>query len=85
MTVHNSAHQPHEPEIMTTTARNERQARLVANKLARGEKRVTTWIPGDVLDRLRETYPTDLHGAPDWKRIAEAALKLADQEREGNP
>lgn len=68
-------------ETMSTTARNEKQARLVARKLARGEKRTLVWLPGETFEQLRQAYPTQLHKAPDWKRIAAAALAHAEQDQ----
>jgi len=70
---------------MTTPAGSERQARLIARKKADGEKRFEGWIPGELFDRLRQTYPTDLHKSPDWKRIGESALRLAEIERRESP
>lgn len=53
--------------------RNARQTRLAVNKLKKGEKRVTMWLPGEVLDALRQTHPTAL-GAVDWPKVAQAAM-----------
>jgi hypothetical protein len=69
--------------LMTDYTRSERQARLVAKKLAAGQVRVTTWIDGALLEQLRKAYPTKMHGAADWPRIAEAALKLAGEQPTG--
>jgi hypothetical protein len=70
---------------MGTTARNARQARLVARKKASGQRRIEGWLPEEVVEQLRVTYPSQMHRAPDWKRIAAAALAHAEQHQGEQP
>ncbi len=63
---------------MGTSLRNERQARLVARKKASGQRRIDGWLPGEIVERLRATYPSQVHKAVDWSRVAAAALMLAE-------
>lgn len=75
---------PEEWEQTLKSTGLERQKHLISSRIKGGMKRLTIWVSSDDMEALRETFPGPRGGA-DWKRIAEAALKLAEMEREGNP
>lgn len=64
--------------------RSERIARLTERRKADGWRRFNIWTPPDApIERLRNLFPGK-QGGLNWDAIMEAALKAAEQEREGH-
>lgn len=58
----------------------ERQKRLISKRIEAGMERLTIWVSGNDMKKLREAFPGPRGGA-DWKNVIDAALAWKEHQK----